>query len=115
MEIQTLITKKRSIYSSILDFLESSNDLNDDFQLLVSDFEKIGLQNNTEQSIISKNHYRLKYFFDKIFKLLEYLLKILKTSITNLELFNIFRQNKRILLFLFEKNILTPDNEIVSM
>lgn len=51
MEIQTLITKKRSIYSSILDFLESSNDLNDDFQLLVSDFEKIGLQNNTEQSI----------------------------------------------------------------
>lgn len=60
-------------------------------------------------SNISLNHHRCPSFIDKIEKILFEMKDNMKNFFTNSEIFQIFRKNKRILLFLFEQSIIIPD------
>ncbi|KAK8871274.1 hypothetical protein M9Y10_006990 [Tritrichomonas musculus] len=64
---------------------------------------------------ISNNYHRNSGFFSKI----QAILSLFKTEIlkyySNFEIFNIFKNNKRLLLYLFKNNILTPDKTIARI
>lgn len=64
-------------------------------------------------SKISANHHRCEIFFSKIKEILQLFKEDIKTKISNSQLFNIFKSNKQILLFLIEEGLLTFDEYIV--
>ena len=51
-------------------------------------------------AFISNNHHRDFDFFEKIFKIIIQFKDIITQKFTNLEIFLIFKKNKRVLLFL---------------
>lgn len=63
---------------------------------------------------IHSNHHRSEGFNEKIFHIYSLFLDILKQKnhYSNRSLFNIFKNDKRILLFLIEQEVLTIDEEI---
>ena len=64
-------------------------------------------------SKISNNHHRCENFFSKIKEILQLFKEDIKTKISNSQLFNIFKSNKQILLFLIEEGLLAFDEYIV--
>ena len=66
-------------------------------------------------SKISNNHHRCENFFSKIKEILRLFKEDIKTKISNSRLFNIFKSNKQILLFLIEEGLLTFDEYIVRI
>ena len=61
---------------------------------------------------ITNNHHRTNNFFIKIEAFFEIFINDIKKYFTNLEIFNIFKKNKRMLLFLMDKQIIIPDKSI---
>ena len=64
---------------------------------------------------ISNNHHRSPQFFNKIEKIIKILIEDIKKFYSDIELFNIFKENKRLLLFLFEEKIITPDKNMFNI
>ena len=63
---------------------------------------------------ISDNHHRIPDFFDKIGRILQVFQVDIKKYYKNSEKFNIFKSNKRILLFLNEQKIMIVDKYITK-
>ena len=63
---------------------------------------------------MSNNHYRVTDFFNKIEKILLLFKDDMKKYFSNSDLFHILKSNKRLLLFLFEENIMVIDEFIVK-
>ena len=120
MNIDDYLPKMLMIQENILSFLDNDENLDDQFQIF-TDFLKT--QNIQDQcfieflnliSKISENHYRKQNLIIKIEKILTFLKDDIKCHFTNISLFNIFRNNKRILLFLIENQFITIDYYIYS-
>ena len=123
MNIQKCIEEMKTIHESLLNLLESETNIEEEFQnllLYIEDY-KICEEKHKIRSIlnlilkIANNHYRGSSFFTKIFKILTVLKISIKKYFTNLEIFKIFKSNKRILLFLIEEQIIKIDNYIVKL
>ncbi len=91
---------------NFFNFINDQHVANDiyEFRLLISLIMKI-----------SNNHYRSKNFFFKIEKILEYFKADIKSKYSNNEIFDLFKSNKRILLFLVKSNILQIDENISNI
>ena len=61
---------------------------------------------------IANYHYRSSNFYDKIIKIILIFKDAIKNMFSNTEIFQIFQSNKRLLLFLFEENLLKLNNSI---
>ena len=112
------LEKMKTIQNAILEYLDDEREqILDELSLLLKD------QKNRQDihelktilyliSKIFQNYHRGPLFFDKI----KTILNILKTEInqkfSNIEIFNIFKSNKRMLLLLIDEGILTVDNVI---
>ena len=64
---------------------------------------------------IFNNHNHTPTSSSKLFQILSYFQNNLKENFINSEIFTIFRNNKKILLFLFEQKILIPDERIATI
>ena len=65
-------------------------------------------------SKIENNYHRFPYFFSKIERILLFFKESVKKYFSNSEIFNIFKSNKRILLFLIEQRIIVIDEYIAK-
>ena len=119
MEKIEYLTKMKQTQEDILGFLE--DDTNLDYQEF---FENINLQNIKENpkklkeylhliSNISNHHFRTPHLIQKVEKILDFLKDDIKQSFSNFNIFNIFKDNKRILLYLLEEEIIKIDKYIV--
>ncbi|KAK8870178.1 hypothetical protein M9Y10_008055 [Tritrichomonas musculus] len=63
---------------------------------------------------ISNNHHRSPNFFNKIIQILQLFKEEIKKKFPNWEIFEIFKNNKRILLFLIEEQIIVMDGYIAK-
>lgn len=112
----------KGIQNKLLEYIDKEHNTEENFQninqLLID--QKI-LENRHDTStflyLISKianNHHRVNDFFTKI----EHVIKSIKDDIlkhfTNTEIFDIFKQNKRLLLFLLQEKMIQFDTKIVS-
>ncbi|KAK8840975.1 hypothetical protein M9Y10_027811 [Tritrichomonas musculus] len=112
--------KMKEIQELILNFLDNDDDQEAQYNNLIKlindqkiPSDKQGLR--TILHLISKicdNYHRSKHFFNKIEKVIKNYQNEIKNNFSNYEIFNIFKNNKRILLFLFEEKIVIPDKSL---
>ena len=118
VQFQKWLEKMRSFQSNLIDYLNDEKD----FEAItesIRDFQKyvnIREMNYIIQLIveISNNYHRTPDFFNKIFKILNLMKSEIEENYTNSEIFNLFKSNKRILLFFIEKSTLKIDHSIFN-
>ncbi|KAK8853809.1 hypothetical protein M9Y10_016352 [Tritrichomonas musculus] len=122
MNSQEYLDMMKDIQENILNLLEAESKTEENFHILKDKF------NNTKISdsqygllsllhLISKimnNHHRFPNFFSKIERILQFFKEDIKKYFSNSEIFNIFKSNKRIHLFLIEQQIIVFDEYIVK-
>ena len=122
--MQDYINKLKDLYQTLLEFLENDDDYNDDIKTITSFFENQKILFNRMEfmeflyliSKISKYHNDNKGSFNnKIQEILLFYKEDLKKKFSNKEIFNFFKSNKRILLFLIKKEIITVDETIANL
>ena len=110
MDIHEYLKKMRGIQKYIIEYLEIEDVSKDNYQSINIFFQNQKLKENKHDfkefihfiSKISENHQRKPFFFEKIEQILIIFKEEIHQNFTNLELFNYFIHNKRILLFLFQ-------------
>ena len=121
MTFRECLNAKKELYEVLLQFIEDQNDDDYNYQRLIDEIDNQQIRENYYEIElflrlivqISNNHHRLPNFFNKIEKILKYFFECMQTF-TNLELFELFKSNKSIVLFLIENKIVTVDKEITN-
>lgn len=121
--MKIILLKKKKYRKKILQIINDETDL----QANIQDFYQI-LQNqhifencNEFKIILTlilkifNNHRRTPTFFNKFEQILLKIKNEIKQSLLNSEIFQIFSNNKRLLLFLFKENIIIPDDSIYQI
>ena len=116
------LQKMKDIQNIILEFLDNDEEdqkLFDDLKNLLT-FQQDELDAHELKSIlylistISTNHHRTQFFFDKIKKIIIFLKNEIKKSFSNDDIYELFEDNKLLLLILLDEGIFTIDYRILS-
>ena len=121
MTVQKYLEAMKNIQNNLLEFI-NNDETEENYQNLISIFTDQKIQEDSDQlkSIlylickVSENIYRPPKFFSKIERILLFLKESIKRSFLNSEIFDIFKKQKRILLFLFKEKILIMNQYIIS-
>ena len=119
MEIEKEIDKRKELQSLILNFIDKDDG---DFQSLTKFINdnnisktKIDLQDLLHLlAKIADNHYRGVNFFSKIIKIINFLLPDVRTFYKDQEIYQMFSQNKILILNLIQNNSIILDKQIVN-
>ncbi|KAK8841639.1 hypothetical protein M9Y10_026579 [Tritrichomonas musculus] len=124
MNSQNYLDMMKNNQGNILQFLEEEEEANSDeqFQILKDIFNDTKIKDNIFEflsllhliSKIADNFHRSPAFICKIERILRFFKEDIKKYFSNSEIFNIFKKNKRILLFLIEEKIIFFDEYIVK-
>ena len=120
-EILNYCQQKKIIYDILLSFIENDDD--EDYQRLIEQIEIQNIREDAEEikeflkllSSVSNNHTRNNYLISKIEKILLYFSETFKHALTNLEIFDIFKNNPRIYHFLHKNRIIEVTEDIVKI
>ena len=122
MDIYQYLDKIKDFEQNLLDYLDTDSKL-EEHPILIS-FLKNQFQRKKQQEIketlllisnIANDHHRTPNFFDKIDKLLFNFTDEIKQTFSNFELFSIFKDNKRILLFFIKQSLLIIDQPVFDV
>lgn len=122
MNFVEYLEEKKELYHNLLEYLDNGN-INDDFKKLTDIFDGQSIKNRQEDLNtlfhliveISNHHHRVSDFFPKIENIISYFIPEIQKFYSNIQIFNLFEGNKRILLFLIEKQLLKFDKTIVQI
>ena len=122
MDYQEYLKEKKEIYDILLKFLNCEGDEEYNVQNLFDILQKQNiLKSKVEMTNffrllvkISNNYHRSPEFLQKIKQILQNFIGFMKNSYTHTELFNIFKSNKPITLFLIKNQIIDINKEIVK-
>ena len=122
MSAEEYLNEMKTIQNFFLNYINNEANVEENYQNLIQILDDIKIYENQHKvkSLfyltikISNNHYRGSDFFNKIEKILLLFKDKMKKYFSNSELFHIFKSNKRLLLFLFEENIMVMDEFIVK-
>lgn len=122
MNCKGFLDENKEIQRTLLDYIENEGINDEYFQNLLTVLNYKNIQNDKHKlsmmlhliAEIGNNHSRGPYFFEKIEKVLLILIKDIKKYFSNSEVFNIFKCNKRILLFLNEQKIIIFDKYVIK-
>lgn len=118
MTVEEILSKMRKIQNSILTYIENVSSEAKNYADLIQLFENTHIRSNKYELMltlrllhkIAKNHHRGPNFFSKIEKIILFFKKDMNNYFSNEEIFNIFKNNIGILLFLFDQKIIMEDN-----
>ena len=121
MDFNNYLSRKKEIYNIILELLENEyyvDEYNENLDIIVQSTNLLENREELREFLylilkLSNNHQRNPYFFNKIEHILLYFKDDIKQTFSNYEIFNLFKNNKRILIFLFEEKIIIPDEYII--
>lgn len=122
-EIKAYIKERKGLLEKLLEFIDSVNDDGEDFFKQISFLQKEKNEKNKEilRSLlifiinISQNHYRNANFFKKLESILLFLEDMIKKAFSNTDIFKLFQNDDRILLFLFEQKIISLDKDLLQI
>ena len=122
MSITNFLEKNKELQEVFLDFIDKQDNIEEHFQNLLEIFQDEKIQDDKHKlklllhfvSSIVDDYYRESNFFDKIEKILDNFQEEIKKYYSNKEIFDIFKSNKRILLFLFTTKIINFDQYIYN-
>lgn len=120
MNIQQYIDMMKNIQNQVLKYIGNEDNSDESFNEITVFLENQKIQSDKHVfksflyliSNISNYHQRLASFNNKIDQILNFFSESIRYYFTNDEIFNIFKSNKRVLLFLIEHNLLTIDETI---
>ena len=123
MFFQEYSRKIEEIHSNLLRYIETEDNMEENYQNLINLFQRYKYDNDVHElkiflyslTAIAKNHHRESNFFNKIKKVLQHLKNSIIQLFTNLEIFNIFKGSKLIILFLIQEKVITIDNIIINV
>lgn len=123
MEKQEYFEKLNGIRNLFLEYLNNENGSDENYLNFTKAIEEQQVPQDKEYlkeilyliNSVSNYHYRTPHFFDMIERVIVHLKDIIHNHFTNFEIFRIFVENKRVLLILFNLNILIPDSQIASI
>lgn len=109
-KILEYLETKQKIQESFLDFLDNETNIEENFQNLTTLLNDQNIRDNKQElrlffsflMVISNNHHRGNYFFSKIERILQLFTKDIQSNYSNTEIFDIFKSNKLILLFIMK-------------
>ena len=116
MQIEKYISNKRKFYDNLLEYLEGDGDSQGS---LNNDFANLRKEKNQEEiklflyllMQLAHNHHRTNNIIKKIENIILYFKNEVQIM-SNLEIFNLFKSHKLILLFILQKNLITIDQQI---
>ncbi len=122
MEIQEYLDEINKIQTNIHYFLDDTIDAEENFQNLMTLFDDQNIHHDKFKLKlilhmiveISNNYHRFHNFFSKIEQILLAFKKEIIDFYPNWEIFNIFKSNKRVLLFIIKENIIKIDEYIIK-
>ena len=111
----------KNIERSLKEILEENDNFEENFRNFTEIISNCQIsENNKDLKLllfmiisISNNLYRRLYFFSKIEKILLFLKSKIKQHCSNIEIFDIFKTSKLLLLILFENEILNVEIQII--
>ena len=117
MNVQAFIQKNKEMYNQLINFIDEENGSDEDYSNLIN---LLNIQDKKEElkeilhllANITTNHHRSPVFFNKIELIIINYRESIKQKFSNLEIFNIFKDNKRILLFLIKEQLFNIDQNI---
>ena len=120
MNIKEIVDNMKSIQKYIINFIENEDMLEEYYQNLGDIITKQKIHENKYLLIstlhllteIGNYHERCSNFFEKIEKIIIIFQDPIKKFFSNSQIFNIFKSNKRILLFLFKEKMINIDDYI---
>lgn len=120
MRIGEYLEEMKSLQIDLLRFIECEDDIENNFQVLINSLKEKKICDDKHKlsaylhllSRISNSHHRKNDFFSKIEKIITTMKDKIANNFTNLEIFNIFKSNKRVLLFLHDEKIINIDENI---
>ena len=122
MDIQSYLKNIEDFQKCLLEYLD--NEISESEYLNLINFfqdqiinSKIQEAKETLQLLLNiiNNHHRTPNFWSKIDKFLLNFKDSLKQTLSNFEIFDIFKSNKRILLFLIKESIISFDQQIINI
>ena len=122
MDFQEVLERKKSIQKILLDFLENDSDIEENYQKIISILKDQKIKESQPElkeflyllSKICKYHNRSNSFSSKMQQILKSVQNDIKQTFSNSEIFDIFKSNKDILLFLLKEKIIVPDKSIIK-
>lgn len=122
MEITQYLDKFKEIQASLLEYIESQDDINENFNNLVKILKKFDIKNHKHEfklfihlfSAICVNHHHACNFYDKIFSILQFFKTEIMKHYSNNELIDVFKGNKRIILYFIDEQIITISKDYES-
>ena len=123
MEVQTYLEKMKGLHQLILDVFEKEGPDEDTFKALAYFLRRkkiIEDKHDFKTALhlilkVANNHHRPPDFSEKIEKLFTPLKDDIKNSFSEWEIFNIFKSNKRIILYFFESSIITVNKVLFDI
>ena len=124
--MESYIEDKKNLYTQILEFLEDSDEHNDDkvtkesFEKLINVIKSQQIETDKEEmrqfveiiKSIGENHHRDHHFNKGINQLLLHYKQQIKQTLSNSEIYHMFEDNKKVVLFLLKQDIITISDEI---
>ena len=122
MEINEYLEIKQTIQRKLIDYLDYDDNMEENFRNLIDFFQKHKLHEDRQEideflhliSNICNYHLRRTNFYKKIEGILTFFKSQIQKYLSNSEIFDIFIENKRIVLFLIQNQMITIDSYIVS-
>ena len=122
MNIEEFIEKKKSIQVALLEFLEDESIAEENYENFLKSVSEYQITEDKYKlksvlqliNAVGNNHRRVKNFFCKLEQILVHFKKDIEKYFKNSEIFEVFENNKRILLFLIEEKIMIIDEYIAS-
>ena len=122
MDYFSYLKKMQCIQKSILDYIETEENIDENYEKLIYFFNDQNIFEGPHifKEIItlilnvSNNHHRTETFFAKIDRIILFFKDAILKNFSNYEIFTIFRKNYRILLFMLKENILKIDISVFS-
>ena len=112
--------KMKDIEEKLLKYLECEDENEENYENLIKSIkDKRILEDQHEARLflyllikIANSHHRNFFFFDKIEQVLKAFKEEIKKNYSNSVIFKVFKDNKRILLFLIEEKLIEVDEDI---
>ena len=122
MSAANYIEKMQTLQKSLIDFLDVDQESDESFInfRIILDSQKIREDKNNLITIIDilinifNNHHRTPFFISRIEQILNYIKESIKQHFTQQEIFNIFKYNKRLLLYFIKGNLITIDENMAK-
>ena len=119
-KIQKYVDERRELYDILQAYLENTKFKGIYLDKLIKIINQPKYEENKEEFehflhllvYIFDNHHRNESFNEKIFSIIKYYADKIKKNFSNFEIFEIFKNNKILLLFLFENSIICSDSII---